>query len=100
MDVLKASAFNLLCVNLGFPPTAVPDAVKTNLEHLVDAAQARLKTNGTPVNDVADAAGLDLLVMYAAYLYRRRDSNEPMPASLRLAINDAKVAAITKGAQT
>ena len=96
MDTLESTAYNLLCVDLGYPPTNVPDAVKTYLEHRISAARARLKSDGIPVTDPADAAGLDLLVMYAAYLYRRRDSNEPMPASLRLAINDARVSRLGK----
>ena len=98
MDTLTATAYNLLCVNLGYPPNSVPDGVKTYLQHTITAAQSRLSGAGITVSAVEDAAGLDLLVMYAAYLYRRRDSNEPMPQSLRLALNDAKVAATTKGA--
>ena len=98
MDTLASTAYNLLCVDLGYPPSNVPDAVRFYLERRIDAARARLERAGIPVSDASDPEGLDLLVMYASYLYRRRDSNDPMPLSLRLAINDAKVAAATKGA--
>ena len=47
MDTLTATAYNLLCVNLGYPPSSVPDGVKTYLQHTITAAQSRLSGAGT-----------------------------------------------------
>lgn len=92
-------AFNRLCVNLGRTEASLTEEVEDYIGSKLDAAAVRLRKAGVDLSD-GEADTLDLWIMYAAYLYNRRDSNEPMPMSLRLAINDAKVAAATKGADT
>ena len=79
--------FEFLRVNLGFMQ---PDeVVRKYMLHLIDAARLEL-----------DAAGIDLIetkeddrslvVMYAAWLYRKRDGTGAMPDMLRAAINNHK----------
>lgn len=88
----------LLYTNLGYKQKSIPDDVKAFIESQLAAADARLINDGVDISSTA-ADVTDLRVMYAAYLYRHRDSDKPMPRSLRLALNDAKVAAaITGGA--
>lgn len=99
MEKLKETALALLMTDLGYMVGSVPQVVKDLIAGKLDAAAERIKEMG--INLEADnAAHRDLWVGYAAYLYRHRDTDRPMPRSLRLAINDAKVAAATKGAET
>ena len=99
MEKLKEAALALLMTDLGYMVDSVPQVVKDLIASKLDAAAERIKEMG--INLEADnAAHRDLWVGYAAYLYRHRDTDRPMPRSLRLAINDAKVAAATKGAGT
>lgn len=93
----KETVFKFLCADLGRKAGSVPDDVKTYMDNKIASAYERLVEDGVDMSDVT-ASRLDLWAMYAAYLYRRKDSNEAMPLSLRLALNDAKVASITKGA--
>lgn len=56
------------------------------LMQLINAAKAEIKREGvTLVNTVEDG---QLVVMYAAYLYRKRAVDEPMPRMLRWALNN------------
>lgn len=87
-------ALNLLYTDLGYKAATMPDDVKALINEKLQAADDRLLAAGIDVT--AGTAGIrDLRVMYAAYLYRHRNSDKPMPLSLRLAINDAKVSAAT-----
>lgn len=86
----------MLYTNLGYKQKSIPDDVKAFISSQLAAADARLVKIGVNIEST-DADVTDLRVMYAAYLYRHRDSDKPMPRSLRLALNDAKVAAATIG---
>lgn len=56
------------------------------LSTLLRAADEYIATEGIGLTDsVGDA---QLAVMYAAYLYRKRAVNEPMPRMLRYALNN------------
>lgn len=56
------------------------------LSKLLTAADEYIATEGIELTDsVGDA---QLAVMYAAYLYRKRAVNEPMPRMLRYALNN------------
>ncbi len=92
----NTAVLGLLYANLGYKQKSIPDDVKTFIESQLAAADARLMNDGVDISSTA-ADITDLRVMYAAYLYRHRDSDKPMPRSLRLALNDAKVAAATIG---
>ena len=94
----NTAVLGLLYTNLGYKQKSIPDDVKAFIESQLAAADARLMQDGVNISSAA-ADITDLRVMYAAYLYRHRDSDKPMPRSLRLALNDAKVAAAAiKGA--
>ena len=97
MEKLKEIALALLMTDLGYMADGVPQVVKEFIESKLDAAAERIKEMGISL-DADNAAHRDLWVGYAAYLYRHRDTDRPMPRSLRLAINDAKVSAATKEA--
>ena len=97
MEEHKATAFAFLCADLGRKESALPEEIKAYMDNKIEAAYERLVEDGVDMSDMT-ASRLDLWAMYAAYLYRRKDSNEAMPPSLRLALNDAKVVSITKGA--
>lgn len=84
----------LLCTDLGFRKETMPAEVEALVSHALDAATARLEKAGI-FDPAATADGVDLWVMFAAYLYRHRKSSIPMPPSLRHALNDAKVSAAT-----
>lgn len=57
------------------------------LGNLLDAAIARIEKTGVRLS--ADSADHDqLVVMYAAWLYRKRVNGDAMPRMLRTAIND------------
>ena len=90
----RETVLTLLCTDLGFRKDTMPKEVETLVSHTLDAAAARLEKAGI-VDPAATADGVDLWVMFAAYLYRHRKSSIPMPPSLRHALNDAKVSAAT-----
>lgn len=87
---LKEAATALLYTDLGFRKETIPEEVQDYIESRLDAAALRLEKAGIP-NPESDVSVMDLWVMYAAYLYRHRNSDKTMPLSLRLALNDAKV---------
>ena len=88
----EAAVLSLLFSNLGYKAKSTPEEIKTLIESKLDAADARIQQCGLdPAVD--NQAMRELRVMYASYLYLHRNSQSPMPQSLRLAINDAKVAA-------
>ena len=90
----NSNVLPLLYTNLGYKQSSTPEDIKTLISSKLEAADERLRQNG--INPEANTASMrDLRVMYAAYLYNHRNSQNPMPQSLRLAINDAKVAAAT-----
>lgn len=67
-----------------------PDAATSKyMEHLLDAARRELDAKGIDLIET-DADDLCLVVMYAAWLYRRRDGSGAMPDMLRYSINNHK----------
>lgn len=82
--------FALLKTDLGFTGP-LPDELAVFLQQKLDAARSKIAKHGITL-DECDKDDLDLLVMYAAWLYRKRITNETMPPMLRIAINDHKVA--------
>ena len=85
---MVTAALALLKTDLGYTDDSITPEQERYLIHKLEAARARIRKSGIDLNE-ADYAHLDLLVSYAAYLYRRRDSNDPMPKSLRWALNNA-----------
>ena len=78
----------LLKTDLGLYTVTGP--VENLLKSKLAAAENKLAKHGITI-DTADGDDLDLLVMYAAWLYRKRAGSDPMPPMLRAAINDHKV---------
>lgn len=79
----------LVKVDLGnLHPT---EAVSTFIDHQIQVAASRIIDN-RKIPLVADNIDdLQLVAMYAAYLYRKRDSGATMPDMLRSELNDRVV---------
>lgn len=59
----------------------------TYLDQLIQASRTMIAREGITLDDSIDDA--NLVVMYAAYLYRKRaDAEERMPRMLRYALNN------------
>ncbi len=56
------------------------------LTNLVSAAKEYISTEGIVLGN--SQGDVNLVVMYAAYLYRKRREDGPMPRSLRWALNN------------
>lgn len=75
----------MLKVDLGILTTTLYD---TRLQQLLTAATSAITAEGVTDLDVNNALDQQLIVMYAAWLWRRRDSMDGMPRMLRLALNN------------
>lgn len=62
------------------------DKLDSYLSGLISAAREYIKTEGITLQDTP--GDQNLVVMYAAYLYRKRREDGPMPRSLRWALNN------------
>ena len=62
-------------------------AYNTRLEQLLTVAQREIIEEGASTLDASDPLDMQLIVMYAAWLWRRRDSMDGMPRSLRYQLN-------------
>ena len=72
----------LLKIDLGIIGTAYDP----QLEQLLIAAQSFITREGVTLTDSVEDA--QLIIMYAAYLYRKRATDEGMPRMLRWALNN------------
>ena len=65
----------------------VTNAYDTRLQQVIDSAKALIRQEGVTLNETAyeDA---QIIIMYAAWLWRRRDSGEGMPRMVRYALNN------------
>ena len=77
------TALTLLKIDLGI----TTDAYDARLDAILDGANKMIKREGVTL-DLADPEDIQLLVMYAAWLWRRRDSGEGMPRMVRFALNN------------
>lgn len=62
------------------------DKLDRYLSGLISAARDYIRTEGIALQDTP--GDNNLVVMYAAYLYRKRREDGPMPRSLRWALNN------------
>ena len=76
----------MLKTDLGI--SAAQTAYNTRLEQLLTVAQSAITEEGASTLDVSDSLDQQLIVMYAAWLWRRRDEMSGMPRMLRLALNN------------
>lgn len=78
----NAAMLTALKVDLGITTAAYDD----RLGQFLTSAQKAIEIEGiTLTNDVADS---DLVIRYAAWLWRKRASGEGIPRSLRWAMNN------------
>ena len=76
----------MLKTDLGI--SAAQTAYNTRLEQLLTVAQSAIIEEGASTLDVSDSLDQQLIVMYAAWLWRRRDEMPGMPRMLRLELNN------------
>lgn len=81
MDTL----LTMLKTDLGIRTATAYDA---RLTQLLNAAKAAIINEGATTIDEAEPDDAQLIVMYAAWLWRRRDDMSGMPRMLRLALNN------------
>ena len=87
-EQFRAEALALLKANVGNlrPPLEIEQLMLNCIDTAAAALlDAKISLDENCPND------LHLLVMYAAWLYRKRAGSDPMPPMLRQAINDHKV---------
>lgn len=75
----------MLKTDLGILTSTAYDA---RLTQMLTVAQKAVIAEGVTTLDVSDIGDAELVVMYAAWLWRRRDSMDGMPRMLRLALNN------------
>lgn len=75
-----ATLLPYLKIDLGITTTAYDTRLTAYLEY----AQREIQREGVTLNSGDD----QLVVMYAAWLWRRRDSGEGMPRMVRYALNN------------
>ena len=79
----EADLLKLLKLNLSMITTVYDDY----LAHLLLTSRALISREGISLQDTPEDH--ELIVMYAAYLYRKRaEDNPPMPRMLRWALNN------------
>lgn len=81
--------FKMLKADLGFYGEPSP-AVTTYMAQLLESARRSLEADGVTI-DPEDMMDEELVAMYAAWLYRKRDTGGGKPRMLREALNDRKV---------
>ena len=65
------------------------DASRTaQLEHLIDTAIQMIAREKVILSEPYSAEDAQLIIMYAAYLFEKRNTNEPMPRMLRWTLNN------------
>lgn len=66
-----------------------PDATRTaQLEQYIQAAKAFIEREGVELSTPYSIEDGQLIEMYAAYLFRKRDNDTGMPRMLRWALNN------------
>lgn len=75
----------MLKTDLGIMQTTAYD---TRLEQYLDAAEQEIVKEGVSDLDTSSFADAQLVVMYAAWMWRKRDTMEGMPRMVRYALNN------------
>ena len=64
-------------------------AYDTRLQMMMDAAKAEIKREGvTNLNTASSISDANLVIMYTAWLWRKRETMEGMPRMVRWALNN------------
>lgn len=74
----------MLKTDLGFKGTGYD----LRLTQLLTVAESAIKAEGATTLDVTTLPDAELVVMYAAWLWRKRDTGEGMPRMLRWSLNN------------
>ena len=80
----------MLKTDLGI--SAAQTAYDTRLDQLLTAAQKAIIGEGASTLDASDPLDQQLIVMYAAWLWRKRDDMPGMPRMLRWSLNNRVMA--------
>ena len=75
---------DMLKIDLGITGTAYD----TRLSEYLTAAQQSIIAEGAATLDTTNAEDAGLVVMYAAWTFRRRDTMDAMPRMLRFKLNN------------
>ena len=93
MDILKEQMLMSLKTNLGITAQAY-DAVL--MQCLASAREQIVREGATDLNETASVGDLNLVVNYAAWMWRKRDTMEGMPRMLRWQLNNRVLAVKAK----
>ena len=85
MAQTESTMLTMLKTDLGIKSTT---AYNTRLDQLLTAAQQMIRGEGVSTLDTSDPNDMQLIVLYAAWLWRRRDDMQGMPRMLRWALNN------------
>lgn len=77
----------MLKVDLGFTSSG-QSRIDTRLTQLLDAAEKEIIKEGAETLDKTQIDDAQLIVMYAAWLWHKRDTQDGMPRMVRYAINN------------
>lgn len=90
-----ATAYNLMVADLGYTGTDIPSETKDLMQAKLAAAVVQLEAKGITL-DLSAPTDNELLSAYAAWMYRQRASETPMPTYLRYALNNRIVRDVTQ----
>lgn len=82
----------MLKTDLGIRTATAYDA---RLTQLLTAAESAIRNEGASTLDASDPLDQQLIVMYARWLWKRRDEMSGMPRMLRLALNNRVFTEVT-----
>lgn len=75
---------SMLKTDIGITATAYDERLK----QYIQTAYKNIKAEGAQSLDVENIEDAQLVVMYAAWMWRRRDSGDGMPRMVRYALNN------------
>ena len=78
-----STMLEMLKVDLGISTTAYDN----RLAQYLQSALAAIETEGVTV-DTSDVQDVNLVIMYAAWLWNKRDAGEGMPRNIRWILNN------------
>lgn len=84
MSATPSTTLTMLKIDLGLTTTAYD----TRLEQLLASSTAAIIRTGATTLDINDPLDAQLIVMYAAWQWRRRDTQEGMPRMLQWALHN------------
>jgi hypothetical protein len=82
---MEETMLTMLKTDLGIMTSTAYDV---RLTQLLTAAEQAIIREGASTLDASEISDMELIVMYAAWLWRKRDSMEGMPRMLRYKLNN------------